>query len=189
MASAVVADVESLLVALAGVDDLAIAGDDRAFAIFSADRVHRYALGRTWNYGKKPLIVTMLNPSTADERVVDPTVRKCLHFAQRDGYGGLIVTNLFSFRATDPRVLRFEEGDIVGMHNDAILKLALDESAVAGWGVPKWQFVKDRVAAVRALRPKWNCFGVSNDGHPLHPCYLANKTEIVPWQPSELKPP
>jgi len=166
--------------------DLRVAGDDRSWAWFSRDGAYRYALGRQWHPTYSPLTVCMLNPSTADERVVDPTVRKLLHFAQRDGHGGLVVVNLFALRSADPSYLAdwIAEGrDPVGPANDvAIDNLLSRATPVAAWGAFSQKFIRERVATVRAMRPSWQCFGATKDGHPKHPCYLANATRAEAWR-------
>ena len=65
-------------------------------AEFSPDRVYRYALYRTWGRDKRRVLFVGLNPSTADESVDDPTIRRCKGFAADWGYGGLIMANLFA---------------------------------------------------------------------------------------------
>lgn len=67
---------------------------------------HRYTLRRDWLGVGGIVNFIMLNPSTADEIFNDPTIRKCIGFAKRWGFSGLVVTNLFAFRATDPADLR-----------------------------------------------------------------------------------
>lgn len=166
-------------------DQIVVRGDSRAFAWFTACGRYRYILGRSWNPNAKPMAVCMLNPSTADERVVDPTVRKCIHFAQRDGYGAIIVVNLYALRATDPKFLKIgheRKEDVVGRFNDAVLgQLSKLDTAIAAWGAPKWAFVEERIAQVRAMHPKWQCLGRSKDGHPRHPLYLPNDAAVSPW--------
>lgn len=163
-----------------------VAGDDRAFAYYGDDRRFRFALGRIWKPHHSPLVVCMLNPSTADERIVDPTVRKCLHYAQRDGFGGLIVVNLFAIRATDPRELAARMFDtkerIDDPRNDVVVQQALSiGSPYAAWGAPKWRFAYDRAREVIAMAKSWRCFGVTNDGHPRHPLYLPNDAQAREW--------
>jgi len=74
-------------------------------ATFSTDRVYRYALWRVWDAALPSFVVIGLNPSTADETENDPTIRRCIGFAKREGCGGLVMLNLFAVRATDPRVM------------------------------------------------------------------------------------
>ncbi|MBK8271403.1 MAG: DUF1643 domain-containing protein [Planctomycetes bacterium] len=63
-----------------------------------------------------------LNPSTADETQDDPTVRRCIRYAQSWGYGALCMTNIFAYRSTDPLVMkRFD--DPIGPKNDTALIL------------------------------------------------------------------
>lgn len=64
---------------------------------------YRYRLTRRFADGPCATFV-MLNPSTADETIDDPTIRRCRNFAIREGCGGLVVVNLFAYRATDPRL-------------------------------------------------------------------------------------
>lgn len=66
---------------------------------------HRKALDRVWDENRPPLVWVMLNPSTADGREDDPTIRRCIGFSKLWGYGSLVVLNLYSYRATDPAQL------------------------------------------------------------------------------------
>lgn len=62
-------------------------------AVFSPDRAHRYRLTREWYSDRPPFVVIGLNPSTADESQDDPTIRRCLSFARREGCGSLVMVN------------------------------------------------------------------------------------------------
>ena len=64
---------------------------------------YRYWLTRTWNPRRATLCWVLLNPSTADADRDDPTIRRCQGFARSWGYGGIVVVNLFAYRATDCR--------------------------------------------------------------------------------------
>ena len=75
-------------------------------AVFSPCRTYRYALSRVWAADKPYALFIGLNPSTADETLDDPTIRRCIDFAKRWGYGGLVMANLFAYRATDPAVMK-----------------------------------------------------------------------------------
>ena len=47
-------------------------------AVFDETRRYRYRLSREWLLGDGVCCFIMLNPSTADETVLDPTVRRCI---------------------------------------------------------------------------------------------------------------
>ena len=76
-----------------------------------------------------------LNPSTADEQQLDPTLTRIRGFSEREGYDGFLMTNIFGFRATDPKVMR-NTPDPVGPENDAALLEAAQrcDKVVAAWG-------------------------------------------------------
>ena len=68
--------------------------------------MHKGVTGLFSNWrGDHPLIAVGLNPSTANEEHLDPTVRKMIGFAERAGYDGLVILNLSSERATDKQRL------------------------------------------------------------------------------------
>ena len=58
-----------------------------------------------------------LNPNKADEILDDPTIRRCMTFAQAWGYDALCMTNLFAFRATKPTDM-LAALDPIGSEND-----------------------------------------------------------------------
>ncbi len=149
-------------------------------AVFSLDRFHRYTLHRIWNAAAKPAMFIGLNPSTADEFKNDPTVTRCINFARDWGYGGLIMTNAFAYRSTDPKGLT-KVRDPVGPENDKYLKAMSEEAGivVAAWGV-HGTFM-DRDEEIVALIPNLYCLGTTKDGNPRHPLYLRKDLQPVPW--------
>ncbi|MEO8632426.1 MAG: DUF1643 domain-containing protein, partial [Chloroflexota bacterium] len=104
-------------------------------AVFSGDRRYRYRLWRRWELSRPLIAFCMLNPSTADERSDDPTIRRCIGFARDWGYGGVEIVNVFALRATDPRELR-RLRDPVGPRNDSYVLDAAERAAsvVIAWG-------------------------------------------------------
>lgn len=147
---------------------------------------YRYALSRIWDPEPKlkTMIFVMLNPSTADHLTDDPTIRRCLGFAEREKCGGLIVVNLYAGRATEPKEL-LKMDDPVGPENDTWLLKALkwpNAIVVGGWGT--WDHKAARRADfVVANRPDILCLGRNGDGSPKHPLYLANDTPLMPLWP------
>ena len=95
---------------------------------------YRYLLWRYWGEAKR-LVWVLLNPSTADARQDDPTIRRCVGFAKGWGYDGIQVVNLFAYRATDPRELKAVV-DPVGPRNDEFIERAArgHEMVVVAWG-------------------------------------------------------
>jgi hypothetical protein len=119
-----------------------------------------------------------LNPSTADERQDDPTIRHCVAFAKKWGYGALCMANLFAFRATQPKQM-MGAVDPVGRDNDRTLR-ELSAGAgivIAGWG--NLGAHRNRAEEVRALISRLHCLKQNANGAPAHPLYL--KADTVPY--------
>lgn len=122
----------------------------------------------------------MLNPSTADGCTDDPTIRRCVQFSRRWGFGGLAVANLFGLRSPDPIALRAAE-DPVGPDNDTVLGALVAEAAlvVAAWGAHPVAGI--RAAVIRPVLGATHCLGVTRGGHPRHPLYVPAATEPEPF--------
>lgn len=154
-------------------DTLPLFGVDQArSAVLSPCGTYRYELARRWSNG--PLVSwIMLNPSTADADADDPTVRRCIRFAQSWGYGGLVIRNLFALRATDPAALD-RHPDPVGPDNDTYLaRCAHEELTVAAWGArggPRGQAVLNLLDRHGVLPCQ---LAATSDGQPRHPLYLT----------------
>lgn len=157
-------------------------------AVLSHCGAFRLSLARTWDASLPVLLFVMLNPSKADAEIDDPSIRKCVGFAQRNGYGGIIVVNLYAYRATDPNELRIA-GYPVGERNDAhILAAAWDVTARGGRTVVAWGAnasgsaraaavleMLEQIAPVYTLR-------VLADGTPGHPLMLPYSCKITPYR-------
>lgn len=146
-------------------------------ATLSPCRKYRYSLFRWWDKSKPYVLFIGLNPSTADETEDDPTIRRCIGFAKKFGFGGICMANLFAFRATDPAVMKMEV-DPVGPDNDEWLKKLASEAnqVVASWGINGTHL--DRNHEVKGLIPSMMCLGETMEGHPKHPLYLPKETEL-----------
>jgi len=172
-------------------------------AVLSADLVYRYTLERVWDVERRQAVFVGLNPSTADALTDDPTIRRCMGFAERWGFGGFHMVNLFAFRATDPAALieyARARGDVVGPETDDYLREVLQTTVgmvVAMWGAhPSARRLQAKgsphpreTEVLRLLRKHHpvHCFGVTKDGSPKHPLYLAN--HVVPEPYTYLLPP
>jgi hypothetical protein len=149
-------------------------------AQFSDCGAYRYRLWRRWDKSRSTIAFIMLNPSTADERINDPTIARCLARARASGFGRLEVVNLYPLRATDPNEL-LEHHDPLGplVPADAAIVDALDRAsmAICAWGAHP--AAVSRAAAVLSMlaaaagSPKLHHLGLNRDGSPKHPLYVA----------------
>lgn len=173
--------------------------DSQRGAEFSLDRQYRYRLWHCWERGRI-LLWLMLNPSTANETDLDPTLRRCEGFARTLGFGSIVVVNLFAVVSADPKVL-LTHPDAVG---DGRLRVTTEHRSVTntgvirdevrnanmlicGWGA--FPEARDRARFVASMlrdnRVQMYCLGTTKDGHPRHPLYLRADTKPIPY---EVKP-
>ena len=146
-------------------------------AILSPDRVYCYTLERTWDCRKARVLFIMLNPSDADENIDDRTVIRCGQFADRWGYGGIVVGNLFAYRSPNPGAL-LHHHDPVGPDNDYHLRrLAKEcETVIVAWGNSPGNFPRfqERQAVLKELlKGRMQCLGTNQSGTPKHPLALG----------------
>jgi hypothetical protein len=167
-------------------------GGVEATATISDDGVYRYDLTRKWAPGSFAMFV-MLNPSTADAERDDPTIRRCMGFARSMGMGGIVVCNLFAYRATRPSDLGIAPDPIIGPENDdTIDRWARDERVrwvIAAWGAHSYASRRgDEVASLICMhRGTVFCLGRTQQGYPRHPLYVPKDTLPVPWM-AEVQP-
>jgi len=148
-------------------------------ARFSRCKRYRYALTREWGDGGTVMFVG-LNPSTADNKVDDPTVRRCIGFARGWGYGKLVLVNLFGYRTTDPSKLA-KVADPIGPGNDRWISEFLEsvDLIVAAWG--RNGRLRDRHVELLRLLPRPYCLGITKSGLPKHPLYLPRDLKPIPF--------
>lgn len=153
-------------------------------ALLSEDRRFRFWLTRVWDELLPMLCLIGVNPSTADEKDDDNTIRREMAFAERDGFGGILKLNLYAFRATEPAAMWKAQKagvDIIGGPRnwaDALKGYVSQHNCtmvVAAWG----RHGKKRGPDVAARWPAMMCFGLNADGTPKHPLYLPGDTPIV----------
>lgn len=150
-------------------------------ADFSPCRTWRYALWRTWDDTLPVIAFCCLNCSSADEKVDDPTVRRCITFSRDWGAGSFIMLNAYAFRSTDPRGLK-SAADPVGPNNDKALEYWASRASqiVVAWGVHIEPHRAERV--LKIFDREVFCLGVNNDGTPKHPLYIKRSAERIPYR-------
>ena len=160
----------------------------KAGAILSECGKYRYRLWRIWDEDRPPMGFCMQNPSTADASEDDPTIRRCSGFARREGCGGIVVCNVFAFRATDEDEL-LATADPVGPENwewmRFVCNVQLGTKLVAAWGTMlggKKRFRTPYLNAAHACMAQGAvCLGTTKDGQPRHPLYVRGDAALVKW--------
>lgn len=160
---------------------------DNRGAVISVDDNYRYRLWRTWDDEKPTVAFIMLNPSTADATTDDPTIRRCIGYAEDWGYGRLVVGNLFALRSTDPEQLD-EHSAPVGPDNDEHLLAIRDEAEriIVAWGVRG--SLRDRgCRVVDLLDTDLYALDTTQEGHPTHPLYQPADIDPHPFTVSGVR--
>ena len=165
-------------------------------AYFDRDRVYRFKLWREWQgsefFDEKPRTIcfVMLNPSRADEKKDDPTLRRCIDFAKQLKFERVDVVNLFSYVTSSPKILLEVARDCAqitgGNEGDEILKETAQNAdmIVLAWGANGATY-RTRVEHVLSFLVRWkdklHAFqGFKKKGFPPHPLRLSKKTKILP---------
>ena len=152
--------------------------EDLSGATFSDCRKFRYSLWRLWDRRKNYVNFVCLNPSTADETHDDPTIRRCINFAQSWGYGGMYMTNIYAYRTTYPKEL-LSHSEVVGPENNKYLELVSLGAAltIAAWG-NHGAVRGDNVLKILS-RPHY--LSMTKLGEPSHPLYLNKDLKPKPY--------
>lgn len=153
--------------------------------VFSADRRHRYSLIHRWDDLLTPpsgrgIAWICLNPSTADENQLDPTLRRIQGFSAAWGYTHFVMLNAFAFRATDPADMK-AAADPIGPDNDRWIRhwAGRVDSVMVGWGEHGAHLDRHRQVVALLDAAKTFCLARNASGQPKHPLYVAQKTKPV----------
>jgi hypothetical protein len=159
-------------------------------ATFSDCERYRYRLTRTWDDSKPAVCYLMMNPSTATEVDNDNTIERCQRRAVALGFGGIVIVNVFPYRLTDSRQLKFVD-DLIGdmdEADDAIAYGVRDTAmTICGWGehneliLPRVQHVLTMLTEL-GLAGKLHAIAVNGDGSPRHPLYVGYAKQPQPWK-------
>lgn len=144
-----------------------------------------------WDETHALAAVVGLNPSKADTKRDDPTCRKCVNWARRNNYGGLLMLNAYPFRATKPRDMMAAADPFGKQSTTALVKLVSNGDVavvIAAWGggakhLGRGEAVKN---AICEAGYDLHCFGINKDGSPLHPCYVS-LGEVKLWAAGNLE--
>lgn len=150
---------------------------------------YRTRLWRIWNTELPRLCFIMLNPSTAGPLLNDATIDWCIAYAMANGFGGVEVVNLYTFRTVSPAVLK-KNGYPVGPHDDitivAVASTVKDQGGrvICAWGA---NAQPERAEHVRDLLLQRGIvvhhLGLNKDGSPKHPLYRPRATPMTEWWP------
>ena len=155
-------------------------------AVISDCGKYRYLLRRVWDHTKPRALLIMLNPSTADARQDDATIRSCVRLLGGLGYGSTEVVNLMAWRATDPKDLPPKPSDAMGSDNPRTIEAAIHrcDVAICAWGAhPYAERFKGAVLDMISLyRPVAYCFGKTKAGAPKHPLYIKSGTPLETYR-------
>lgn len=164
-------------------------------ATLSDDGVYRYRLGRVWEPGKPRMVFIMLNPSTADAAEDDPTIRRCISFAQREGAGGIVVVNLYAYRSAKPDVMWGAKAggiNVIGGDNNVHIRAVLQDAVAEGADVvAAWGAQGDPVRSRQVVDIANEVLGVgqlvsletTKEGLPGHPLYQSGDTPFRAYPP------
>lgn len=155
--------------------------------VFSPCRLFRYTWELVWDPSRPLCVFIGLNPSTADQDGPDPTVRRCVAFAKAWGYGGLLMLNLFAFRATEPRDMKATT-DPVGPDNSRwLLERAAHVNETGGIIIAAWGGHGGHLNRSRKVREllrgiPLHYLTLTKGGEPGHPLYLKGDLKPQRWK-------
>lgn len=158
-------------------------------AVFDRSKRYRYTLWRWWRpMSSVPVPSRMvafigLNPSTADATNNDPTVTRCVNFARHWDYDGMVMLNLFAYRATDPKVMKAQQKPIGASNNQAIRDVSQRAGlVVCCWGTHGEYRDRGFEVADMLVNLRLHHLGLTKGGQPKHPLYLKSDTPLTHWE-------
>ena len=145
---------------------------------------YRYWLEIIWDEKTPRMGLIMLNPSKADHRISDPTALRAIAFAKREGFGGVVIANLYAYRATNPKDLPLGLPEAEGPANLPTLGAMPDRCAklVVAWGATEHGSAPRRAFLDRMKFVELWCLGVTKFGEPRHPLYLKSDAPLVRYR-------
>jgi len=174
-------------------------------ADFSPDRLFRYTLEMSYkadllNRGRSKTMTVMLkNPSSADEKRSDSTIRKVETYVWKafPDVNYLNILNIFAYRATDAievneRLKTLDDLSVIGIDNDNFFlsTLAKTDYLICAWGGPSGIDVSrysSRISGVKEVirnhyaGPVYQVCGSQATKEPLHGLMWGYDYELKPF--------
>lgn len=155
-------------------------------ATISSCGKYRYRLSRVWDFEGETVCFIGLNPSTADASNDDPTIRRCINYAKSWGYGGIVMVNLFCFRATNPKDMKAQGFNAKGRDSNEFLIESSTYSAItiAAWGTQGNFLGRDKQVKdlIKSSLNELHYLKLTKDNHPSHPLYLKKDLKPQKWE-------
>lgn len=139
-------------------------------AIFSKDGKHRLQLSRFWDESLPSVLFIGLNPSIANEEKNDPTITRTTGFAEKWGYGGFYMANLFSLIETSPKRL-VKRRKLIHPDNDKTIQRLIREVDLVILAYGNLGLHRNRHQQILKLVDKPYCISITRLGLPTHPLY------------------
>lgn len=161
----------------------------RGVAEFGGDnQEYRYRLERVWDYAKPAAMFVLMNPSTATPEMDDPTVRNCRLYAERWGYGRLLIGNVCAYRLTDSKKLHLAPNPVGPLNDLHLLNMASEAALIVFAYGQIHKTLRERGPHVakmfcdRGHSHKMHVLKLCADGTPSHPLYKRADLEPTPWR-------
>lgn len=171
--------------------DWVVRGDLYAGGEWSKDGRYRFRLWRRRVLSAPFALWIMLNPSTADEFELDPTLRRDDTFTTSFGLGSWEVVNLFAWKETDSKLLP-KVAEPIGAGNDQVIleRARAAKLVICGWGAGGKLHERESHVAAMLLGAgvTMHCLRTISSGAPEHPLYLPATLRPVPWTPRVVAP-
>ena len=146
-------------------------------------RRYRWWLSRVWNPELPLLYIIMLNPSTATHEVDDATIRVCIVRAVRNGFGGIVVLNLFAYRATSPDDMKAAPDPVGHACNSYITTIIpRDGKVLCAWGNHGSFNNRDQFVKALLRGRKLYHLGLTKQGQPKHPLRIPYSQKMIRWR-------
>lgn len=150
-------------------------------AIIDETWKYRYMLSRIWNeYWNNFCNFIMLNPSIADDKIDDPTIKSIITIAKNLWYDGIFVTNLFAHRTTDPQELYKDPLWSIWPENSKfILKYTNKCNSIILARGNHWNLISRSKEVIKLIKNKnIYCLSQNKSWEPKHPLYIKNSKEL-----------